>query len=225
MKKADVIYGPVDAKKFNWSAAAKALDKYFKGDNGTFESAPIKKVGNNLISKGSSTKGAYGKIGVIGNELILRVKQEGLLKSTHVGDVTLVDNIKASKVYVMVFDTLDYDNMLKLKATRAIFKEYANDPRKGAIGNELGFWEISYNKELSGDKKKKIYELYVKQDSKYMANISGGTRTKLDKLYNAQKYDELDFETAREEIHSMLRAKRGEMASALRDKNWNKVWK
>lgn len=224
MKKTDVIYGPVDGSKVKFTDAAKALDKYFGNKNGGFTTMALQKATKSAMKK-ASTKGAYVKIGKVGSQIVMRVKTTGALKSTHLADDVIVEDTAVTQKLVDSFSKPSFDKAMATKSSLELYKEFGNDPQKGGIGNEIGFWEIAGTKGLKADKKKKIYELFIDTSGKYEVNISGTERKKLKQLADADNFDEMDFTKARNEIFVMLRGNFGSLQSSLADKNWNKFWK
>lgn len=222
MNKSDILFGPDASGKIDFGKAAKALEKYFKASSGCFDGGSLKKTAKSAI-KNAGAKDAYVKLGIVAKQIVFRVKTEGKLSSTHLSDDVVIKSVDETRKLLAALDN-SFEKVMGNKANRTVYKEFGNNPKLGGIGNEIGFLEISENKKLPADKKKKIYSLFLDPKGKYEVNISGTARKKLMAFAAKNDFEAMDFEVARKEVASMLKSNYPSLLSRLSDANWNKFW-
>lgn len=203
-----------------WDGIATALKKKFKYDG--VAGAHVKTWLKTTSGKHKAVKGAYAKVGKIGDQYIFRIKTSGLLKSTHLEDKVLIDSIKITKLLTACAST-QYKIVMLDKSIRDTFRAYLHC-KYGLSANELAFWEVAANPSHDAKIKKKIYELYVKSSGKHQVNLSSGNKKALDKIAKTEKYEDLDFTDARIDVYKMLKGKFSQFQTRLNSECCNKFW-
>jgi len=214
MKKKAIIFGAdksYDVTKFDsWMAAEKAI----RSRIGTvpFDLSLAKKIQKDTARNRDMHYSAYFLIGVIGDQVVMRLRQDRWIKKRVTArniDVGIIGNYKSLAVETERLKeakkTLTLDSVLGGGGTHNEFlQSFFYYCRNYNVENIEFYLKTDDMTKLNDENFKELATTYVLEHSRKEINISSSTRNDCTEAYNQGNYDQIDFARCREDVRKYL---------------------